>query len=96
MTSISTKMMRIQSLRNGRRYDPSLYDQGMAVDFYIQVTRLHQDLKSYFYHLLSEDPYGVLQPENGDPDDGQVIYHKDWRTKQGMSGLSRLGRIFTE
>ncbi|RMZ40414.1 hypothetical protein CA14_000826 [Aspergillus flavus] len=50
-----------------------------------EVARLHQDLKSYFYHLLSEDPYGVLQPKNGDPDDGQVIYHKDWRTRQALA-----------
>ncbi|KJK65526.1 hypothetical protein P875_00010237 [Aspergillus parasiticus SU-1] len=48
----------------------------MAADCYMQVVRLHQDLNSYFYNLLSEDPYGVLQPENGDPDDVQDRFRK--------------------
>ncbi|KAE8326469.1 hypothetical protein BDV39DRAFT_205879 [Aspergillus sergii] len=37
-------------------------------DAHTIVVRLYQDLNSYFYNLLSEDPYGVLQPENDDPD----------------------------
>ncbi|PIG69098.1 hypothetical protein AARAC_009576 [Aspergillus arachidicola] len=35
-----------------------------------------EDLNSYIYNLLSEDPYGVLQPENGDPDDVQDRFRK--------------------
>ncbi|KAE8344741.1 hypothetical protein BDV24DRAFT_160047 [Aspergillus arachidicola] len=38
--------------------------------------RWEEDLNSYFYNLLTEDPYGVLQPENGDPDDVQDRFRK--------------------
>ncbi|KAB8279279.1 hypothetical protein BDV30DRAFT_233151 [Aspergillus minisclerotigenes] len=61
---------------SGAAYEIEEDDAHTIVTKWEEVVRLHQDLNSYFYNLLSEDPYGVLQPENGDPDDGQVKFTK--------------------
>ncbi|OOO09759.1 hypothetical protein OAory_01055670 [Aspergillus oryzae] len=91
-TIIAVKSSKETYQTSGAAYEIEEYDEHfdkddahIIVPKWEEVARLHQDLKSYFYHLLSEDPYGVLQPENGDPDDGQVIYHNDWRTRQSLA-----------